>query len=101
MRIRIPRKVHPIHSSDAGEFVGVYMEGVKSDKEAKRMAKGYLESYVKSFASSELKYIDPKNYEMTVKYLYLKVDRSGRRDKLYFCKYYYPGNKMVTVVLFD
>lgn len=48
-----------------------------------------------------MKFIDPKNYKMTVKYLYLKVDKSGLRDKLYFCKYYYPGNKMVTVVLFD
>jgi hypothetical protein len=101
MRLRIPRRVHPINSVDAGEFVGVYIDGIKSSQEAKRMAKGYLEGYLKSNHVNSLKYIDPKNYQMTVKYLYLKVDRTSRRDKLYFCKSFYPGSKTVTVVLFD
>lgn len=101
MNIKISKKIRPINSVDAGEFVGVYIEGVQSGKDAKKLAKGYLEGYLKSYHTDHLKFIDPKNYKMTVKYLYLKVDKSGLRDKLYFCKYYYPGNKMVTVVLFD
>jgi|LGOV01.1.fsa_nt_gb hypothetical protein len=101
MSLRISKRIRPINSVDAGEFIGIYIEGIQSGKDAKRMAKGYLEGYLKSFHTNKLKYIDPKNYKMTVKYLYLKVDRSGRRNKLYFSKHYYPGNKMVTVVLYD
>lgn len=101
MSLRIRKIIRPIKPIDADEFIGIYIEGVQSGKDARKMAKGYLEGYLKSYHTNNLKYIDSKNYKMIVKYLYIKVDKTGRRDKQYFSKHYFPGNKMVTVVLYD